>query len=194
MAKNGPTPKQLRFIEEYTRDWNGTQAAIRAGYSKRSAGEISHQLLKKLEIQEAIKARVAEKSMSADEVLIRLAEQARSTIDEFVDVKDVPAWKVLGLEQPEDPLSPDNAPMQTFRIKKEALATHGHLVKKLVATRYGPSLELHDGQAALITLAKAHGLLVEKHEVTGTPLLMPIASLVAALQQADSDLQADEPE
>ena len=48
------TPKQQRFVEEYLIDLNATQAAIRAGYSKKTAQQIGAQNLLKLVIQEAI--------------------------------------------------------------------------------------------------------------------------------------------
>lgn len=48
------TPKQAKFVDEYLIDLNATQAAIRAGYSKKTAGQIGEQNLKKLEIQKAI--------------------------------------------------------------------------------------------------------------------------------------------
>ena len=41
------TAKQQRFCEEYMVDLNGTQAAIRAGYSKKTAMQQSYQLLDK---------------------------------------------------------------------------------------------------------------------------------------------------
>jgi phage terminase small subunit len=45
------TPKQLAFCQEYVVDKNGTQAAIRAGYSENSANEQAAQLLAKLSIK-----------------------------------------------------------------------------------------------------------------------------------------------
>ena len=45
------TDKQARFIDEYLIDLNGTQAAIRAGYSKRSAKEQAHRLLTYAHVQ-----------------------------------------------------------------------------------------------------------------------------------------------
>lgn len=47
--------KQKRFCEEYVTDTNGTQAAIRAGYSEKTAYSIGFDLLKKPEIKEVIK-------------------------------------------------------------------------------------------------------------------------------------------
>ncbi len=48
------TPKQQRFIDEYLIDLNATQAAIRAGYSPRTARAIACENLAKPDIQEAI--------------------------------------------------------------------------------------------------------------------------------------------
>lgn len=48
------TPKQQRFVEEYLVDLNATQAAIRAGYSAKTANEQASALLAKLSIQQAV--------------------------------------------------------------------------------------------------------------------------------------------
>ena len=48
-------PRQGLFVREYVKDLNGTQAAIRAGYSVQTAGSQAHDLLKKPEIQAAIR-------------------------------------------------------------------------------------------------------------------------------------------
>ena len=50
--------KQQLFISEYHTDFNATQAAIRAGYSVRSAGSIANELLKKPDIQQALQATI----------------------------------------------------------------------------------------------------------------------------------------
>ncbi len=54
MSKKGPTPKQQRFIEEYLIDLNATQAAIRAGYSKKTARQMGTENLSKPAIQSAL--------------------------------------------------------------------------------------------------------------------------------------------
>ena len=41
------TPRQARFVDEYMVDLNGTQAAIRAGYSRKTAEVLAYQLLQK---------------------------------------------------------------------------------------------------------------------------------------------------
>lgn len=50
------TPKQAAFIEQYLIDHNGTQAAVRAGYSARTARQQAVELLANAEVQQAIKA------------------------------------------------------------------------------------------------------------------------------------------
>ncbi|MCW0974152.1 terminase small subunit [Pantoea sp. JV6] len=67
------TSQQRLFIAEYLKDSNATQAAIRAGYSERTAYSIGQRLLKKVEIAQAIaqqqKASIVRTLGSADEVL-----------------------------------------------------------------------------------------------------------------------------
>ena len=54
------TDKQQRFINEYPKDFNATQAAIRAGYSANSAGVIAHRLLKNPRVAREIEKRRGE--------------------------------------------------------------------------------------------------------------------------------------
>ena len=65
------TNKQRAFAEEWLAGKNRTQAAIAAGYSKRSAGQIGYTLLKKVEIQEYIheRSRTLAHVADADEAL-----------------------------------------------------------------------------------------------------------------------------
>lgn len=69
----GLTPKQQRFVEEYLVDLNATQAAIRAGYSEKTAGAIGGENLEKPEIAAAIQAEMDKRSertaITADYVL-----------------------------------------------------------------------------------------------------------------------------
>ena len=75
------TAKQKRFCDEYLVDLNATQAAIRAGYSKRSAGVIAVENLKKPNIKAYIEKRMDEKEKALiadqDEVLKYLTEVLR---------------------------------------------------------------------------------------------------------------------
>lgn len=82
------TAKQKRFCDEYLIDLNATQAAIRAGYSERSANRIGTENMSKPVIKAYITARMAEKDKeliaSQDEVLKYLTSvlrgQSRSSV------------------------------------------------------------------------------------------------------------------
>lgn len=81
------TPKQQRFVEEYLIDLNATQAAIRAGYSPRSAKQHADAMLAKPHIAAAVAAAQAARSerteVTVDYVLQRMVE-----IDQM-DVLDI---------------------------------------------------------------------------------------------------------
>lgn len=72
------TVKQARFVEEYLKDLNATQAAIRAGYSPKRADAIGYENLSKPEIASAVQAAIAQRAertrVDADRLLLRLAE------------------------------------------------------------------------------------------------------------------------
>lgn len=77
------TSKQQRFCDEYLIDLNATQAAIRAGYSKKTAAVIATENLRKPNLKEYIDARMAEKEKALiadqDEVLKYLTSVLRGT-------------------------------------------------------------------------------------------------------------------
>ena len=51
---DGLTPKQERFVQEYLVDLNASQAAVRAGYSKKASTEQASRLLTNVKVSEAI--------------------------------------------------------------------------------------------------------------------------------------------
>lgn len=59
------TDRQIRFVQEYCKDFNATQAYMRAGYSEEGAGQASHKLLKNTEIEQAIAERKQEIAIHA---------------------------------------------------------------------------------------------------------------------------------
>lgn len=90
MAKKAKlTEKQQRFVDEYLIDLNATQAAIRAGYSVKTANEQGSQNLAKLSIQQAIAEQMAERSkrtgMNQDRVVLELAKIALVKMTDIVD-------------------------------------------------------------------------------------------------------------
>lgn len=94
------TPKQKRFVEEYLIDLNATQAAIRAGYSKKTAKSTGCENLTKPDIAKAIQQAKLNRSertkIDADWLLTRLADEADADISDIINdegsLKPVSAW------------------------------------------------------------------------------------------------------
>jgi phage terminase small subunit len=140
------TAKQQAFINEYVKDFNATQAAIRAGYSEKSARSQGQRLLTNADISEEIARRIEEQTMTADEVLIRLGDMARGDMGDFVKIE--PGGQVFSLD--------------LERAKREGKL---HLIKKLKYNAQGfPEIELYDAQSALQLIGKHYGLFKDVSE------------------------------
>lgn len=150
------TPKQAAFVQEYTLDLNATQAAIRAGYSERTAGEQASRLLANVKIaaavQEALDARAERTQVSADQVIAELAAIA------FSDLRDVATWgeDTLALIDSADISDP------AARALREVVATTSQ-------TEHGTTNRLHvkqhDKLKALELLGKHLGMFKERVDV-----------------------------
>ena len=94
------TPKQAAFITEYLVDRNATQAAIRAGYSARTAASIGEENLRKPDIRTAIDdalRRLTEATMTeAEWVRRRLREEATQSGPDSSHSARVRALELLG--------------------------------------------------------------------------------------------------
>lgn len=94
------TPKQAAFVREYLIDLNATQAAIRAGYSKKTARSVGHENLTKPDIEAAIRTALDERaqkaSLTAQEVLDGLRREAEYFDEGSSHSARVAAWAHLG--------------------------------------------------------------------------------------------------
>lgn len=90
MAKRGLTPKQQCFVAEYLVDLNITAAALRAGYSTRTAAQVGYQLMQKPAVQEAIQNamddRAKRTTVTQDKVIAELAKIAFANGADFAQV------------------------------------------------------------------------------------------------------------
>jgi phage terminase small subunit len=152
------SPKRKLFVDEYLRDLNATQAAIRAGYSPKTAYSQGGRLLKFVEVSEEIKARLDDKAMRADEVITRLTSMARGDMGDFIDIESM-SYSLNLAKAKELGLTPlirkvKDRIVMTFNKDGEETVTHTLEV------------ELYDAQAALALLGKYHGLFIDttKHE------------------------------
>lgn len=138
------TDKQRAFVEEYLKDFNATQAAIRAKYSEESARQIGSENLSKPYIAELVRQRIAETAMSADEVLLRLAEQARGIPAKYISTKG------------------------TVKVAQLVRDGKTHLIKKISDTAQGRMYEFYDAQSALQLIGRHHALFTDKTQSENT--------------------------
>ena len=96
--EDGLTPKQAAFALEYTKDFNGMNAAIRAGYQHKGAHVTAHRLLKNVKVSRAISRNMEERQertkIDADYILQRFAQIDKMKIGDIL--KD---GKVLPIEE-----------------------------------------------------------------------------------------------
>lgn len=96
------TAKQKAFVQEYLVDLNATQAAIRAGYSKRSAYSTGQRMLKNDEVQKAIqkaqKRREERTEVTQDYVIAKLREIVEKDASDGPDSELKYANKIRALE------------------------------------------------------------------------------------------------
>lgn len=97
------SPKHQRFVAEYLIDLNATQAAIRAGYSERTAKQQGARLLTNADIAAAVdkagEERTERTKIDADWILKRLAEEADADVGDLFDdegnLKPMREWPVI---------------------------------------------------------------------------------------------------
>jgi phage terminase small subunit len=151
------TDRQARFVEEYCVDFNATRAAIRAGYSERTAYSIGHENLRKPEIRGAVDARLAELSMSAAEATKRLTNWGRGSVEPFL------APGGLSIDLGSETAQANLHLLKKVKVTEKLLGTEG----TVVATERKVEIELHDAKDAVVQIAKIRGLYTEKVEHSG---------------------------
>ena len=158
------TPRQAQFVQEYLIDLNATQAAIRAGYSVKTANEQAARLLANVSIQTAIqtaiKARTERTQITQDWVIHRLALLADSNL------KKVCTWDAGGVSftDSESLTDEDTYPLAEVVLKETIKEAEGgdelvlHREKRIKIATPG------DKRAALETLGKHLGMFQERQE------------------------------
>lgn len=174
------TPRQQRFVSAYVGEakFNATKAAEIAGYAQpRQRG---CELKSEPEIAAAIKEHLDAAAMSADEVLMRLADQARADISDFITFEQTGEyWRV--------------------DLAKAARAGKLHLLKSITFERMGQKIEMVDAQAALVHLGRHHKLFTDKVEQHDPETDAKIERLLAELgaareEEAPGEAGGDIPE
>ncbi len=139
------TSKESAFISEYLKDLNATQAAIRAGYSEKTAGSIGNENLNKPEIQtelfKHLEARAKKAGISQERIVLELARIA------FSNMKGFARWDAngIGLRESDELSDEESACVQE--------------ISEVVNDRGGRSkLKLYDKIKALELLGKHIGM------------------------------------
>lgn len=165
---NELTPKQERFIDEYIKDLNATQAAIKAGYSEKTAGVQGSVLLKNPKVSEEIKKRLdsikSDSIADATEVLEYFTRVMRREEKEKVVVtlkEEKSDWE-LG----------DDGKYRKNTVKQERVE-----VVEIEA-------KLSDANTAAVQLAKRYGLI---NGDTEKPNESALADILAAVRGVKND-------
>jgi phage terminase small subunit len=151
-------PKQARFVAEYLIDLNGKQAAIRAGYSPKSAEVQASQLLRNPKVAEAVTTGKAKQLNDAGLSAARVLEEYRRLA--FIDLRSF--FDAAGNLKPMSELTAEHG---------SALAGLEVIIKNAEAgdgvTDRVHKFKVWDKTRALESLAKHFGLLSDKVEHTG---------------------------
>lgn len=157
--------RRLRFVDEYLKDGNAMQAAIRAGYSPNGAGAQGHRLLQNAKIKAQIRksqmARSARTGVHQDKVIKELARIA------FSDPRQVATWGPDGVSLKDaGQLSDDDAAIiESLSYSESSGKTESKSVR----------FKLHNKLNALELLGKHLNIFKEP---------MPLDQLLAALPES----------
>ena len=156
------TPRQQRFVEEYLVDLNATQAAIRAGYSRKTAQEQSSRLLSNVMVAAAVATAQAKRSerteVTQDRVLTELAKLGFANMADYMVAM------------------PGGDPYLDFSAltRDQAAALQEVTVEDYLEGRGGNAREvkrvkfkLADKRAALVDIGRHLGMFKERLELSG---------------------------
>jgi phage terminase small subunit len=135
------TPKQKRFINEYLIDLNATQAAIRAGYSPKTANEQASRMLANVNISDIVDKAMAERAkrtgISAERVLEELAKIGFANITDVANLDDASTRDAA--------VRDDTAAIQSIKVK--IIPTeNGEIIER--------EIKMHDKTRALTKLGE----------------------------------------
>lgn len=154
------TAKQQRFVDEYLIDLNATQAAIRAGYSQKTARQIGNRMLTNVDIQAAIAKRMGDRSgrveITQDMVLKELAKIG------FSDIRKVVRWgeTQVRMIDSEDGEGEDLVPYHGLALidSTEIDDSTAGAIAEVSQTRDGLKVRLHDKKGALVDIGRHLGM------------------------------------
>jgi phage terminase small subunit len=181
------TDKQRAFVLEYVKDFNGTQAAIRAGYSEDSASEIAYENLRKPQIRQQIDRHFEDMGLTADRIL---AEQMTLAFGDMGDFLEISAGGGLTLKDGAD-LTGKTKLIRKIKEKRKILTkAEGDGEEMIIDSQI--ELELYDRQKALDVLGKhtsGRERINAPKPATINPKDEPAEQALSLLQQAIEQVQ-----
>lgn len=161
------TDKQRRFVDEYLVDLNATQAAIRAGYSQKTAGQTGNEYLRKPEIAKAIRAaqerRAKRTEITQDMVLRELAKIG------FSDIRKVVRWgrTELRVADAEEGAATEVHHGLSLIGADEIDDDTAAAIAEVSEGREGLKVKLHDKKGALVDIGRHLGMFKDRIEHSG---------------------------
>ena len=147
------TAKQERFVEEYLVDLNAKQAAIRAGYSKKTAEVQGSRLLSNAKVAEVVQAGRDKRSKRAELTQdMVIAEMRRIG---FSDIRKLVSWgeRPISEDMDEDARVYPVELVSSENIDDDTAAA----ISEVSLTAQGVKVKLYDKQSALVNLGKHLG-------------------------------------
>lgn len=194
------TPKQKVFVTEYLKDFNATKAAIRAGYSPKTAYSIGPSLLRKQNIAAYIEAKRKEMDkkldLTVDAVVDEWRRMAMADMTDFVEFGSRVVKNNQSDSEAEDDdgfgetIDPDGLVKKiNYIYLKNSNTVNGKLIKSIRAGRDGVTITLVDKEKALENLAKFLGIL-DKDEKKPVEVVvkLPERPTVEEVETAESKL------
>lgn len=173
--------QQQLFVQEYLKDLNATQAAIRAGYSAKTAASIGHRLLTWPQIQEAVNGAMQERSarvkLDTDDVLRELAAIATSDVRHLTVGEDGRLRLAMG--------APEHAfrAVQSVKHRRREVSRGPH---RAPAIEHITEVRYWDKNVALANIGRHLKLFPSVHEVSG-PNGGPIETKRSGLEDLSND-------
>ena len=154
------TAKQQRFVDEYLIDLNATQAAIRVGYSKKTADQQASRLLTNVKVREYLAQRQADRAnrteITQDMVLKELAKIG------FSDIRKIVRWgeTQVRMVDGEDDGPEDMVPYHGLALidSAEVDDSTAAAIAEVSQSRDGLKVKLHDKKGALVDIGRHLGM------------------------------------
>ena len=193
MAKKKLPPMRRRFVNEYLKDLNATQAAVRAGYSERSAYTQGPRLLSDPAVKAAIDAAIERRNkrleLSQDKVVRELVKIGMADIKDYLSYRT--AKTMVDMTDDGEPVI-DYAPVIDLVPSEDV---DGTLIQEVSISQRGVfSFKLADKMKALELLARHLGMLNDRVQLAGNvDLSNPLEGLTTEeLRRLIAEEEADD--